>query len=80
MNTGEIEKVIQLNRNGFFNNEWSAFKDVATSSVFKIEDSNENTLEEVYPTFNNAPFRSRTGEIDITLTFSYSTEQKIFNN
>ena len=80
MNTGEIEKVIQLNRNGFFNNEWNTFKDVATSSVFKIEDSTENTLDEVYPTFNNAPFRSRTGEIDITLTFSYSTEQKIFNN
>lgn len=80
MNSGEIDKVIEVTRNGFFDNEWNAFKDVITSSVFKIEDPNESTLDEVYPTFKTTPFRSPNGDIDIKLSFIYSIEQKIFSN
>lgn len=79
MYQGEIVKNIDLERNGFFNNEWSYFQDVATSSIFYIEEVT-GTLNEAYSTFNNTPLRSLNGEIDINLSFSYSSEQKIFSN
>ena len=77
--TATIEKTIEVRRNGFFLNEWNNFKQVATSSVFYVEET-AGTLEEVYANFRRTPFRSAEGEIDIALDFTYSVEQKIFSN
>lgn len=79
MSVGQLDKNITLSRNGFFIQEWNFFRDVATSSIFFIEDT-EGNFDEVYPQFSAAPFRSRTGEIDIEIDFNYSAEQKIFYN
>ena len=79
MSLGQLDKNITLSRNGFFIEEWAFFRDVATSSVFYIEDS-EGNIDEVYPQFSALPFRSRTGEIDMSIDFNYSEELKIYGN
>ena len=79
MSLGQLDKNITLSRNGFFIEEWVFFRDVATSSVFYIEDS-EGNIDEVYPQFSALPFRSRTGEIDMSIDFNYSEELKLYGN
>ncbi len=79
MYSGQIDKNINIERNGFFNEEWNYFSDVVTSSIFYVEE-NSGTLDEVFSTFNSVPFRTIDGNININLAFSYSEKQKIFRN
>ena len=79
MYKGQIEKIIEIQKRGFFDGEWTFFQDVVTSSIFYVEQPT-GTLLEVYATFKTTPFRTPSGAIDINLRFSYSNEQKIFEN
>ena len=77
---GQIEKNINIERNGFFTEEWTFFRDVVTSSVYYIEEVYRLEIYEVFATFNNTPYRTISGLIDIRLSFTYSDKQKVFIN
>jgi hypothetical protein len=77
---GQIEKNINIERNGFFTDEWTFFSDVVTSSVFYIEEVYRLGIYEAFATFNTTPYRTISGLIDIRLSFTYSDKQKIFIN
>lgn len=75
---GQLDKVISVNREGFFVKEWENFRQVNTSAVFKIEEN--FIIEDVYANYRRTPFRTANNEIDVSLEFVYSDEQKIFSN
>lgn len=75
---GQLDKAIALNREGFFTKEWENFRQVNTSAVFTIEE--DFVVEEVYANYRRTPFRTANNEIDVSLEFIYSSEQKIFSN
>jgi hypothetical protein len=77
---GQIEKNINIERNGFFTEEWTFFSDVVTSPVYYIEEVYRLEIYEVFATFNNTPYRTISGLIDIRLSFTYSDKQKVFIN
>lgn len=79
MYDGDLNKNIELERNGFFDNELNYFQDTVTSSIFYVEQTT-GTLNEVFSTFNDTPLRTVDNEIDIRLSFTYSNEQSIYNN
>ena len=78
MYEGQIDKVITLIKEGFFEKEWQNFRQINTSAIFKIEE--DFVIEDVYANYRGTAYRTADNEIDVNLEFIYSDEQKIFTN